>query len=73
MNVRSPHKRWSTLESAVFGSITSLILLISEGGRLVCESVDKADLSDHMTASSAGRLLIYHSLVIPLPILPPFG
>ena len=48
MNVQSPHKWWSTLKSAVFGSSSSLPLLISEGGGLVCESVRKADLlSDH--------------------------
>ena len=69
MNVQSPHKWWSTLKSAVFGSSG---LLISEGGELVCESVGKADLlSDHLTASSPGRLLIYRSLVIHLIVLPP--
>ena len=48
MNVPSPHKRWSTLKSAVFDSSSSLIPLVSEGGQLVCESVGKADLlSDH--------------------------
>ena len=48
MNVQSPHKWWSTLKSAVFGSCSSLPPLVSEGGRLVCESVGKADLlSDH--------------------------
>ena len=44
MNVQSPHKWWSTLKSAVFGSSSSLPLLVSEGGELVCESVGKADL-----------------------------
>ena len=44
----SPHKWWSTLKSAVFGSCSSLPLFVSEGGGLVCESVGKADLlSDH--------------------------
>ena len=48
MNVQSPHKWWSTLKSAVFGSSSSLPPLIIEGGGLVCESVGKADLlSDH--------------------------
>ena len=48
MNVQSPHKWWSTLKSAVFGSSSSLLRLVSEGGGLVCESVGKADLlSDH--------------------------
>ena len=48
MSVQSPHKWWSTLKSAVFGSCSSLPTLVSEGGGLVCESVGKADsLSDH--------------------------
>ena len=69
MNVQSPHKWWSTLKSAVFGSSSSLPPLISEGGGLVCESVGKADLlSDHQLP---GRLLIYCSLVIHLLVLPP--
>ena len=42
MNVQSPHKWWSTLKYAVFG--TSSPFLVSEGGGLVCESVIKADL-----------------------------
>ena len=72
MNVQSPHKWWSTLKSAVFGSGSSLPPLVSEGGGLVCESVGKADLlSDHLTASSPGRMLIYRSLVIHLQVLPP--
>ena len=44
MNVQSPHKWWSTLKSAVFGSSSSLPQLVSEGGGLVYESVGKADL-----------------------------
>ena len=46
MNVQSPHKWWSTLKSAVFGSSSSLPLLVSEGGRLEMDSksVAKADL-----------------------------
>ena len=48
MNVQSPHKWWSALKSAVFGSSSSLPPLVSEGGGLVCESVGNADLlSDH--------------------------
>ena len=43
MSVQSPHKWWSTLKSAVFGSNSSLPPLVSEGGELVCESVGKAD------------------------------
>ena len=48
MNALSPHKWWSTLKSAVFGSSSSLPPLIGGGSGLVCESVGKADLlSDH--------------------------
>ena len=44
MNVQSPHKCWSTLKSAVFGSSSSLPPLVSKGGGLVCESVGKAKM-----------------------------
>ena len=73
MNFQSPHKWWSTLKSAVFGSSSSMPPLVSEGGGLVCESVGKADLLSEiiLTASSPGRLLIYRSLVIHLLVLPP--
>ena len=54
MNVQSPHKWWSTLKSAVFGSSSSLPPLVSEGGGLVCESVGKADLlSDHFDSKQS--------------------
>ena len=43
MNVKSPHKWWSTLMSAVFGTSSSLPPLVSEGGGLECDSVGKAD------------------------------
>ena len=48
MNVQSPHKWWCTLKSAVFCSSSSLPPLVSEGGGLVCESVDKADLINRL-------------------------
>ena len=46
MNAQFPHKWWSTLKSAVFGSSSdsSLPPLIVAGGGLVCESVGKADM-----------------------------
>ena len=46
MNAQCPHKWWSTLKSAVFGSSSdsSLPPLIGASGGLVCESVGKADL-----------------------------
>ena len=52
MNVQSPHKWWSTLKSAVFGTSSSLPPLVCEGGGLVCESAGKADLlSDHFDSN----------------------
>ena len=54
MNVQSPHKWWSTLKSAVFGSSSSLPPLVSEGGGLVCKSVGEADmLSDHFDSKQS--------------------
>ena len=54
MNVQSPHKWWSTLKSAVFGSSSALPPLVSEGGRLVCESIGKADLLwDHFDSKQS--------------------
>ena len=54
VNVKSPHKWWSTLKSAVFGSISSLSPLVGPGGGLVCESVGKADLlSDHFDSKQS--------------------
>ena len=48
MNVQSPHKWWSTLKSAVFGSSSLLPPLVGPGGGMVCDTVGKADLlSDH--------------------------
>ena len=49
MNVQSPHKWWSTLKSAVFGTSLSLPPLVNESGGLVCESVGKADLLSDKT------------------------
>ena len=54
MYVQSPHKWWSTLKSAVFGSSSSLPLLVGPGGGLVSESVGKADLlSDHFDSKQS--------------------
>ena len=48
MNARCPHKWFSALKCAVFGSNSSLAPLVGGGGGLVCESVCKVDLlSDH--------------------------
>ena len=54
MDVQSPHKWWSTLKSAVFGSSSSLPPLVSESGGPVCQSVGKADLlSDHFDSKQS--------------------
>ena len=54
MSVQSPHKWWSTLKSAVFGSSSSLPPLVSEGGGQVCEWVDKVELlSDHFDSKQS--------------------
>ncbi|KAK3876715.1 hypothetical protein Pcinc_018527 [Petrolisthes cinctipes] len=44
LNARSPHKWWSTLKSAVFGSDSSLPRLVGDGGSLVYEPGGKAAL-----------------------------
>ena len=46
MNAQCPHKWWSTLKSAVFGSSSdsSLPPLIGACGGLVCEPVEKAHM-----------------------------
>ena len=72
MNVQSSHKWWYTLKSAVFGSTSSLPLLVSKGGGLVCESVGKADLlSDHFNSKQSREAVDLGSLVIHLLVLPP--
>ena len=72
MNVLSPHKWWSTLKSAVFGSSSALPPLVSEGGGLVCESIGTLICCRIiLTASSPGSLLICRSLAIHFLVLPP--
>ena len=67
MNVHSPHKWWSTLKSAVFGSGSALPPLVSEGGGLVCELVGKADLlSDHFDSKQSREAVDLPSIVIHL-------
>ena len=73
MNVHSTHKWWSTFKSAVFSSSLLLLLLVGEGGILVCESVGKADLSDHFDGKQfreAVDLLLTCLLSPSLPPLP---
>ena len=72
MNIQSPHKWWSTLKSAVFGSSSSLPPLISEGGGLVCESIGKADmLSDHFDSKQSREAVDLPLTCIHLLVLPP--
>ena len=74
MNVQFPHKWWSTLKSAVFGSRSSLPPLISEGGGLVCESVGKADLlSDHFDSKQCREAVDLPLTCHPSPSLTTFA
>ena len=73
MNVQSPHKWWSALKSAVFGSSSSLPPLISEGGGLVCESVGNADLlSDHFDSKQSREAIELPLTCHPSPSLTTF-
>ena len=67
MNAQSSPKWWSTLKSAVFGLSSSLPPLVGGGGRLVCESVGKADLlSDHFDGKQLRESLAIRIRVLPL-------
>ena len=57
MNVQSPHMWWSTLKSAVFGLSSSLLLLVSEGSGLVCESVKADLLSGHFDSKQSRKVV----------------
>ena len=73
MNVQSPHKGWSTLKSAVFGSSSALPPLVREGGRLVCESISKADLlSDHFDSKQSREAVDLPLTFHPSPSLTTF-
>ena len=73
MNVQSPHKLWSTVKSAVFGTSSSLPPLVSEGGGLVCESVGKADLSDHFDSKQSREAVDLPLTCHPSPSLTTFA
>ena len=74
MNVQSPHKWWSTLKSAVFGSSSSLPPLVSEVGGLVCESVGKTDLlSDHFDSKQSREAVDLPPTCHPSPSLTTFA
>ena len=73
MNVHSPHKWWSTLKTAVFGSSSSLPPLVSEGGGLLCESVCKAHLlSDHFDRKQSWEAVDLPLTCHPSPSLTTF-
>ena len=76
MNAQCPHKRWSTLKSAVFcsGSDSSIPPLIGAGGDLVCESVGKADmLSAHFDEKQSRYTVDLPSTCHPFPSLTTFA
>ena len=74
MNVQSHHKWWFTLKSAVFGSSSSLSLLVSEGGGLVWEWVGKADLlSDYFDSKQCRESVDLPLTCHPSPSLSTFA
>ena len=74
MNFQSPHKWWFTLKSEVFGLSSSLPLLVSEGGGLVCASVGKADLlSDHFDSKQSRKAVDLPLTCHPSPSLTTFA
>ena len=73
-NVQSPHKWWSTLKSATFGSSSALPPLVSEGGGLFCESIGKADLlSDHFDSKQSREAVDLPLTCHPFPSLTTFA
>ena len=75
MNALCPHKWWSTLKSAVFGSSSdSSLPLIGAGGGLVCEAVGKADmLSAHFDGKQSRDIVDLPSTCHPSPTLTTFA
>ena len=72
INVQSPHKWWSILKFAVFGTSSSLPPLVNEGGGLVCESVGKPDLlSDHFYRKQSREAVDLPLICHPSPSLIP--
>ena len=58
MNVQSPHKWWSTLKSAVFGSSSSLPPLVGSGVGLVCDSKKSRESVDQLVTCHPSPSLI---------------
>ena len=76
MNAQCPHKWWSTLKPAVFGSSSDSFLppLIGAGGGLVCESVGKAEmLSAHFDGKQSRDPVDLPSTCHPSPSLTTFA
>ena len=75
MNALCPHKWWSTLKSAVFGSSLDLSLPSVTGvGGLVCESVGKAEmLSAHFDEKQSMDHVDLPSTCNPSPSLTTFA
>ena len=74
MNVQSSHKWWSTLNSAVFRTSSSLPPLVSEGGGLVGESIGRADLlSDHFDCKQSREAVELPLTCHPSPCLTTFA
>ena len=73
MNVQSPHKWWSTLGSAVFGSSSSLPPLISEGGGLGCVSRLVRLLSGHFDSKQSREAVDLPLTGHPSPSLTTFA
>ena len=74
MNVQSLHKRWSTLNCAVFRSSSSLQPIVSEDGGLMYESVGNADLlSDHFDSKQSREASNLPLTCYPYPGLTDFA
>ena len=75
-NAQCPHKWWSTLKSAVFGSSSDSFLPphIGEGEGLVCESVGKVDmLSAYFDGKQSRDPVDLPSTCPPSPSFTPFA
>ena len=73
MNAQSPNKWWSTLKSAVFDLSSSLPSLVGGDGGLVCQSVGKADLSDHFDGKQSRESVDLPLTCHPSPRLTSFA
>ena len=66
-NVRQPHKWWSSLKSAVFGSNSNIPPLLSPGGSLVTDPKAKAELLlAHFNGKQSAKILTLPSTCDPI-------